>query len=124
MLTNLNLNKILEGEKKRKEKKRKEKKRKEKKRKEKKRKDKTRQDKTRQDKTRQDKTRQDKTYTWSRWPALFSTSTPSTHRSSILVLALSSFSKICGSWVSSSQAEPQPSTRARSFPVPRGSTPS
>lgn len=47
-----------------------------------------------------------------------------THLSSILVLALSNFSKICGSWVSSSQAEPQPKTRARSFPVPKGSTPS
>lgn len=47
-----------------------------------------------------------------------------THLSSILVLALSSFAKIWGSWVSSSQAEPQPRTRARSFPVPRGSTPS
>jgi hypothetical protein len=47
-----------------------------------------------------------------------------THLSSILVLALSNFAKIWGSWVSSSQAEPQPSTRARSFPVPRGSTPS
>lgn len=47
-----------------------------------------------------------------------------THLSSILVLALSSFSRICGSWVSSSQAEPQPSTRARSFPVPSGNTPS
>lgn len=48
----------------------------------------------------------------------------STHLSSILVLALSSFARIWGSWVSSSQAEPQPRTRARSFPVPRGSTPS
>lgn len=47
-----------------------------------------------------------------------------THLSSILVLALSSFSRICGSWVSSSQADPQPNTRARSFPVPKGSTPS
>lgn len=47
-----------------------------------------------------------------------------THLSSILVLALSNFSRICGSWVSSSQAEPQPKTRARSFPVPKGSTPS
>lgn len=46
-----------------------------------------------------------------------------THLSSILVLALSSFSRIWGSWVSSSQADPHPSTRARSFPVPRGSTP-
>lgn len=47
-----------------------------------------------------------------------------THLSSILVLALSSFSRICGSWVSSSHADPQPNTRARSFPVPKGSTPS
>lgn len=47
-----------------------------------------------------------------------------THLSSILVLALSSFSRICGSWVSSSQADPQPNTRARSLPVPKGSTPS
>jgi len=46
------------------------------------------------------------------------------HLSNILVLALSSFSRICGSWVSSSQADPQPNTRARSFPVPSGSTPS
>lgn len=44
--------------------------------------------------------------------------------SSILVLALSSFSSIWGSCASSSQAEPQPRTRARSFPVPRGRTPS
>ena len=43
--------------------------------------------------------------------------------SSILVLARSSFSRIVGSWASSSQAVPQPRTRARSLPVPRGSTP-
>lgn len=55
--------------------------------------------------------------------AIHSPSCP-THLSSILVLALSSFARIWGSWVSSSQAEPQPRTRARSFPVPRGSTPS
>lgn len=46
------------------------------------------------------------------------------HRSSILVVALSSFSRICSSCASSSQRPPQPSTRARSFPVPSGSTPS
>lgn len=45
------------------------------------------------------------------------------HRSSILVVALSSFSRICSSWVSSSHRLPQPSTRAKSLPVPRGSTP-
>jgi len=43
--------------------------------------------------------------------------------SNIFVLARSSFSKICGSCVSSSQDPPQPRTRARSFPVPRGNTP-
>lgn len=46
------------------------------------------------------------------------------HRSSILVVARSSFSRICSSCASSSQRPPQPSTRARSFPVPSGSTPS
>lgn len=45
-------------------------------------------------------------------------------RSSILVLALSNFSRIWGSWVSSSHDGPQPSTRARSLPVPKGNTPS
>lgn len=45
-------------------------------------------------------------------------------RSNILVLALSSFSRIWGSWVSSSHDGPQPSTRARSLPVPKGNTPS
>lgn len=49
---------------------------------------------------------------------------PACHLSSILVLARSSFSRISGSWASSSQAEPQPKTRARSLPVPRGRTPS
>lgn len=49
---------------------------------------------------------------------------PARHLSSILVLARSSFSRISGSWASSSQAEPQPKTRARSLPVPRGRTPS
>lgn len=45
-------------------------------------------------------------------------------RSSILVLALSNFSRIWGSCVSSSHDGPQPSTRARSLPVPKGNTPS
>lgn len=39
------------------------------------------------------------------------------------MLARSNFSKIWGSCVSSSQDPPQPRTRARSFPVPRGNTP-
>lgn len=46
------------------------------------------------------------------------------HLSNILVVALSSFSRIWSSWASSSHRPPQPRTRARSFPVPRGSTPS
>lgn len=47
----------------------------------------------------------------------------SSYLSSILVVARSYFSRMWGKCVSSSQAEPHPSTRARSFPVPRGSTP-
>ena len=42
--------------------------------------------------------------------------------SSILVLDFSQRSSSCGRCASSSQELPQPSTRARSFPVPRGST--
>ena len=44
-------------------------------------------------------------------------------RSSILICACSMRSKMAGSCVSSSKAEPQPSTRAKSLPVPRGRTP-
>lgn len=60
------------------------------------------------------------------WDRLWLTDTSGTQTdlSSILVLALSSFSRICGNCVSSSHAEPHPKTLARSFPVPSGSTPS
>lgn len=44
-------------------------------------------------------------------------------RSSIFVVALSNDSSSFGSMLSSSSTEPQPRTRARSFPVPNGSTP-
>ena len=44
-------------------------------------------------------------------------------RSSILVVARSNDSSSFGSWLSSSRTAPQPSTRAKSFPVPKGSTP-
>lgn len=43
--------------------------------------------------------------------------------SSIFICECSSFSRIAGSCVSSSKAEPQPNTRARSLPVPNGNTP-
>lgn len=45
------------------------------------------------------------------------------HRSSIFVPAFSYFSNNWGKWASSSQEDPQPNTRARSFPVPNGRTP-
>lgn len=43
--------------------------------------------------------------------------------SKILVLARSYLSNICGKWASSSQDAPQPNTLAKSFPVPKGNTP-
>lgn len=45
------------------------------------------------------------------------------HRSSIFVPAFSYFSNSWGKCVSSSHDAPQPNTRAKSFPVPKGSTP-
>ncbi len=46
-----------------------------------------------------------------------------THLSSMLICACSILSITCGSWASSSNAAPQPSTRAKSLPVPRGRIP-
>lgn len=45
------------------------------------------------------------------------------HRSNIFVPAFSYFSNNWGKCVSSSHDDPQPNTRAKSFPVPKGNTP-
>lgn len=51
------------------------------------------------------------------------TTLTATYLSNILIWECSNFSSITGSWVSASKVEPHPRTRARSFPVPKGSTP-
>lgn len=48
---------------------------------------------------------------------------PITYLSNILICECSNFSSITGSCVSASKVDPHPRTRARSFPVPKGSTP-